>query len=75
MGGTDRCGILFYAGSITTGVGLLLVALAPNVNNKYNHFRTNFPLEWWAKVHTEPVYKKFEFAGWISSWIKYAQNT
>jgi hypothetical protein len=24
MGGKDRCGILFYAGGITTGIGLLL---------------------------------------------------
>jgi hypothetical protein len=29
MGGTDRFGILFYAGNTTTGIGLLLVALAP----------------------------------------------
>jgi hypothetical protein len=29
MGGTDRCGILFYAGSTTSGIGLLLVAPAP----------------------------------------------
>jgi V8-like Glu-specific endopeptidase len=29
MGGTDRCGILFYAGSTTTDIGLLLVAPAP----------------------------------------------
>jgi hypothetical protein len=29
MGGTDRCGILFYASSTTAGIGLLLVAPAP----------------------------------------------
>jgi hypothetical protein len=29
MGGTDRCGILFYAGSTTTDIGLLLIAPAP----------------------------------------------
>jgi hypothetical protein len=29
MGGADRCGILFYAGSTTTDIGLLLVAQAP----------------------------------------------
>jgi hypothetical protein len=28
MGGTDRCGILVYAGSTTTDLGLLLVAPA-----------------------------------------------
>jgi hypothetical protein len=31
MGGTDRCGILFYAESITTDIGLLLVAPAPQL--------------------------------------------
>jgi hypothetical protein len=29
MGGTDRCGILFYAESKTTGIGRELVAPAP----------------------------------------------
>jgi hypothetical protein len=29
MGGMDRCGILFYAGSTTTDIGLQLVAPAP----------------------------------------------
>jgi hypothetical protein len=29
MGGMDRCDILFYAGSTTTDIGLLLVAPAP----------------------------------------------
>jgi hypothetical protein len=31
MGGTDRCGILFYAESITTDIGLLLVSSAPEL--------------------------------------------
>jgi hypothetical protein len=31
MCGTDTCGILFYAGSTTTDIGLLLVAPVPQL--------------------------------------------
>jgi hypothetical protein len=41
MSGMDRCGILFYAGSVTTDTGLLLVAPAPLIISSQDLFNMN----------------------------------
>jgi hypothetical protein len=53
MGSMDRCGILFYAGSITTDMGLLLVAPAPQL---FPHETFSIHLQ---TCFTPRIYKQF----------------
>jgi hypothetical protein len=48
MGDTDRCGILFYSGSTTTDIALLLVAPAPPL----------LPFQYKLAFHTKATYLK-----------------